>query len=61
MVGAVYVDQIGKGHIATGILAQPVSCVFDDLRLTNTLAVIEGKVIRSSEIDEIIFDVQPLD
>lgn len=60
-VGVVYVDQIGKGHVATGMLSQPVSCILDDLRLTATMPVVEGKVIRPSSQDEIIFDVQPLD
>jgi len=61
IVGAVYVDPVGKAHSATAILSQPVSCILDDLELSATMPVEEGGVIRPSAEDEVIFDMVPLD
>ena len=61
IVGAVYIDPVGKGHTATGILPQPAACILDDLDLIATIPVVDGGLNRPSDPGEVIFDVQPLD
>ncbi len=59
LLGAVYIDPVGKGHSASGMLPAPVSCLLDDLDFLASSPVIDGTILRPDSDQEVIFDLSP--
>jgi hypothetical protein len=52
----VFMDPVGKGHRATGILPNPTSCILNDLIMQRVSPLSDGELLRPAEDDEVIFE-----
>jgi len=59
LIGIHHVDPVGKSHVATSFVPLPASCVFDDLVMDAAAPVEDGNVLKPSQEQDVIFDVQP--